>query len=303
MAVSDRIAGNAVGVACMVLWATNFPVSEEILATWHPLLLTPVRIGLAGLVVVLAAVAVAQGRETLLLLANPRMLASGLAFGVSSIFFVTGQKYTDAVSASVIVSAMPLFSAVMGWMAGRERFTGGLVAALLLALIGGTLTSASGGGSQDGSLLGAASILAGTVLYVWYSRMIVDEFSDAPILAKTAASTLAGAALTTLAVGMAWTFGWFEPQYELSPRTLALVGWLGFAIGASAVLWFWVGRKIGVTVASVHNNLVPFYVILMAAMAGAAVSGQQLVGATLVVAAAVLAQWPSADLKSRPEDA
>ena len=49
---------------------------------------------------------------------------------------------------------------------------------------------------------------------------------------------------------------------------------------------------IGVTVTSMHHNMVPFYVIAMAALTGATVSREHVIGAVLVIAGAVLAQVP-----------
>lgn len=295
MALSNRVAGNTVGVLGMVVWATNFPLSAEILKTWHPLSLAPVRLAIAGVIVALVAAAVGQGRALIGLCVDRRILWSGLAFGSSSLFFVWGQKHTDPVTAAIIVSAMPLLSALFGWFAGRERFTLMLVLALLLAVAGGATTSLSDlekGG--ESTLLGMAAMFVATCLYVWYSRLLVDGVPDIPVLAKTAASTLVGALLTACAVWIAAHAGLYDPSGDFSARTLGLIATLGLAVGVSAVLWFWVGGRIGVTVAAVHNNLVPFYVILMAAFIGAAVSGQQVLGALMVVMGAALAQWPAA---------
>ena len=48
------------------------------------------------------------------------------------------------------------------------------------------------------------------------------------------------------------------------------------------------------TIAAIHTNLAPFYVMLIALTFGGAVSGRQVVGAILVAAGALLAQLSSA---------
>ena len=304
MAVSNKLAGNAVGVLGMVIWATNFPLSAVILKTWHPLMLTPVRLAIAGAIVTLAALALGQGRALAGLCADRRIVWSGVAFGASSLFFVWSQKHTDPVTAAIIVSAMPLISALFGWFSGRERFTLMLVLALLLAIAGGATTSLSDLKEHgESTIIGMVSMFVATGLYVCYSRLLVDGLPETPVLAKTAASTLVATLLTAAVVGGAAHGGLYEPSSDFSARTLGLIVALGLAVGLSAVLWFWVGGRIGVTVASVHNNLVPFYVILIAALIGASVSPQQILGALMVVMGAALAQWPSAqDLarESRP---
>jgi drug/metabolite transporter (DMT)-like permease len=70
------------------------------------------------------------------------------------------------------------------------------------------------------------------------------------------------------------------------------------AIAGSAVLWLWTGRMIGVTVAAMHHNMVPFYVIVLAALGGAVVTGQHVLGALLVVAGAAIAQFRPRDRKA-----
>jgi drug/metabolite transporter (DMT)-like permease len=304
MAVSNKIAGNAVGVLGMVVWATNFPLSAEILKTWHPLSLTPVRLAIAGLIVMLAALAVGQGRALLGLCADRRVVWSGMALGASSLFLVWGQKHTDAVTAAIIASSMPLLSVFFGWFAGRERFTPMLVLALLLAVGGGvTISLADLREGGESTLLGMVSLFVATALYVLYSRLLVDGLPDTPVLAKTAASTLIAALLTVGIVWMAAFAGLFDPVIDLSERTLGMIVALGLAVGLSAVLWFWVGGRIGVTVASVHSNLVPFYVILMAAVIGSNVMGLQVLGALMVVMGAAIAQWPPAPASRKESEA
>ncbi len=55
-------------------------------------------------------------------------------------------------------------------------------------------------------------------------------------------------------------------------------------------LWFTSARILGITVAAIHTNLAPFYVMLMALAFGGAISGRQVLGAVLVATGALLAQ-------------
>jgi len=116
-------------------------------------------------------------------------------------------------------------------------------------------------------------------------------------MAKSAFVMLVAGLFTALVAG-AWRLGGAaEPVPDISLTALGLLVWLGaIAIGASTVLWYAAGRMIGVTVTSMHHNMVPFYVIAMAALTGAAVTPQHIIGAVLVIAGAVLAQVP---LKAR----
>ncbi|MEE9196240.1 MAG: hypothetical protein V3U44_10395, partial [Alphaproteobacteria bacterium] len=81
---------------------------------------------------------------------------------------------------------------------------------------------------------------------------------------------------------------------DLSPASLGLVLWLGvISNGLTMVLWMTASRLLGVTIAAIHLNGVPFYVILMALAVGGAIYTPQVWGACLVAAGALLAQWPA----------
>jgi drug/metabolite transporter (DMT)-like permease len=64
------------------------------------------------------------------------------------------------------------------------------------------------------------------------------------------------------------------------------------AVCLSMLLWLRAARLIGVTIAAMHQNMVPFYVMAMALAIGGRVETAQLVGGIMVVTGAVLAQWP-----------
>ena len=82
---------------------------------------------------------------------------------------------------------------------------------------------------------------------------------------------------------------WYRQREDWA--SLATLLWLGtMAIGLSVLLWFTCARLLGLTVAAIHTNLAPFYVMLMALAVGGTVSGRQLAGALLVAGGALLAQ-------------
>lgn len=285
--------GNAAGIACMLIWAANFPLAVSILKTWDPAAMAPVRMMLAGLTVLAATLLARQWGSLIRLFANRRFLLSSVVFGISTLLFVVGQSRIDAVSSAVIVCSMPLFSALMGWREGVETPGLKLAIAILLTVIGGVLTSlvsAQGSGSE-GSLTGVLAMLGAVITYVWYSRELVLRFGDVPDLAKTSASTLISA-LTCFVIAAALSLvTGVMPRHDFSAGTLANIVLLAcVSIGLSSVLWLWTGRMVGVTVAAMHHNLVPFYVILFAAVGGAVISGQHIIGAVLVIAGAIIAQ-------------
>jgi drug/metabolite transporter (DMT)-like permease len=270
-------------------------VAAELLQSWSPLTLTTARLLVAGIVVGLFAMLIGQSRDMVRLSRSPVMWWAAAALLLSTVLFVIGQKYVDPVAAAVIVSAMPIFSLALGWLQGRERLTVRFGIAIALVVAGGVVTSlvAAPGAAAEPSPWGSLAMLAGVIGYVWYTRLMIDNLNDERDAAKAAVSmVLAGCAASAI-VAVLVAAGQLDPAASASPRGLVLLLWLGaIAVGASAVLWFWAGRRIGVTIAAMHHNMVPFYVIVMAALAGAEVTAQHILGAALVIAGAVLAQVP-----------
>ncbi|MEO1162123.1 MAG: DMT family transporter, partial [Pseudomonadota bacterium] len=189
---SNVIRGNLAGIICMIVWSLHFPLSVAILKTWDPLALTPVRMGLAGITVASVGLLSGQASAMLALATNRRFGLVSVVFGLSGLFFIIGQSRIDAVSAAVIVSSMPIFSALMGWLEGLERPGLKLMLAIGLTVAGGVLTStvSAQGSGGEGSLSGILFTLAGVIAYVWYTRQLVVAFADTPAISKVAVSML-----------------------------------------------------------------------------------------------------------------
>jgi len=63
-----------------------------------------------------------------------------------------------------------------------------------------------------------------------------------------------------------------------------------FGVGLSMVCWMISAEKIGVTVAALHINALPFYVLLLDLMFGGTLLISQVFGAALVALGAALSQ-------------
>ena len=101
----------------------------------------------------------------------------------------------------------------------------------------------------------------------------------------------AGALVAAAVVALSLPLGIVTPRMALDPPHLAALLWMSMiAIGLSVPLWFTCSRLLGITVAAIHTNLAPFYVMLIALAFGGAVSGRQVIGAILVALGALLAQ-------------
>ncbi len=290
-----RLSGNAIAFIAMILWATQFPVTAAIIDRWDPVLLAPFRAGFSA-VFLLFLLLVTGGAHNVTRAPWPHVwwIGGGL-LSASTVLFIWGQKYTDPVTAAIIISMMPLISAGLGLLERTERLTVSIVAGIALAVIGGYLTNLRPG---EGLLAfgfqgGEPYMLASVFLFVWYSRVTAKRLTGISNLAQ-ACFTLMVAALGTAAVAIGCVMlGIVDPVYDISVKSMSYIAWCGaIAIGLAMTLWFAAIRRIGVTITTMHHNLVPFYVILMATMVGGTMHLNQTWGALLVFLGAALAQLP-----------
>ncbi len=288
------VRGNVAAVFCMLLWATNFPVVAVLVQSWSAIAITAGRLLIGALVVGIAAIAIGEKETLLRLPRHPAALAAGALLILSTFLFAQGQTLVDPVVAAVLVSAMPVFSVLIDWVSGEQRLTPQMLLAIALAVAGGVITSwpSSTTAAGETSFLGALSMLGGMLAYLFYTKLMIGTLKDEPDVAKSAVSMLIAGAIAAVVLILTDIVGG-GVRANLSPRDVGLVLWLGsMSVGASSVLWMWAGRYVGLTIAAMHHNMVPFYVIVMAAIAGAAITLQHVVGATLVIAGAALAQVP-----------
>ncbi|MGI9405814.1 MAG: DMT family transporter, partial [Hyphomicrobiaceae bacterium] len=224
-----------------------------------------------------------------------------------TILLLYGQNLAHPITVAVIISTMPLISAIMGMASGQERLTVPLGIGIVLSIIGGIVTSYApgSGGDGGGSLIGALLVLVSISLFVAYTRIVNARFPGLPDVAKSGLTCLAA----TVVVGdLAFaSVGWdvVELRYDLSPQTVMLIAWLGaISFGLAMALWFASVRLIGTTITTMHHNIVPFYVIVMSLAGGGAIATHHWIGAGLVIAGAIIAQlMPSGETRAAREPA
>ena len=291
--------GNLAGVASNLLWATTIPVTEMLLANWPPVIVAAGRLTTAALgILVLLGIL----RRPLRLREVPWWTVvrlAGLFMVPSVVLMVWGQDLADPMAAAIVVTTMPLVAAVIGWLSGTEKLSGSLFAALALAVVGGIV--AQGGGSAAPPVFrgGELVVLAAIVLWVQFSRATVRDLAARDPLIQSLVTLAVSGTMLTLASAVLVRSGALPPV-EPGWRDIGLFLWLGcIGIGGSLPLWFVSVRLLGVTVASLHQNLLPFYVMILTAVLGQGALGLPVfVGACLVSSGALIAQLPR--LRRRP---
>ena len=133
------------------------------------------------------------------------------------------------------------------------------------------------------------------IAWIWYSRAALHRLAGFGDLALSGLTFAAGALIAAVVLAIALALGLALPRLALDTPNVSALLWMSMiAIGLSVPLWFTSARLLGITIAAIHTNLAPFYVMLIALAFGGTVSGRQVVGAVLVAAGALLAQLSSA---------
>jgi drug/metabolite transporter (DMT)-like permease len=289
--MSPRLAGNIIAMVSMALWASGFVALQALLRSWDPLLLAPLRMALAALALTLVLGLGGRIAELRALPWRQALVTGGLGLGCSGLLIVWGQSKSDALTASIITTALPLLAALMSAAAGDERLRASLLGGVGLAICGGLLATLGTAQAGPGFRGGEVMVLGAILFFVWYSRRTVTHFPGVRDLPKTAAALISGTLVLLFFAALGLGTGLAEPRYDFSPRALLLLAWMGpIAFAGASFLWLRATRMLGVTVAGIHQNEIPFFVMALLLAFGGTFDWLHVAGAFLVLAGAGLAQ-------------
>ena len=212
------------------------------------------------------------------------LVGMGLVSAVVGGFFLASLDRIPASTATLLLYAHPAMVALATAGLGRERFTVGKAVALGLSTIGVVLVLGAPAGDLDwvgvGMALGAAVALA--TFIVLAQRAVVAVH---PLVSSGTVQTTAALAFAPVPVAVAGG--------ALEPGTIPVAVWwmlAGALFTAGAISLFLAAvDRLGPTRASIGATVEPVVtVILGVALLGEELSGLQLVGGLLVVAAVAL---------------
>lgn len=221
-------------------------------------------------------------------------LESFLGNFLFSICMLYGMRYADALTAGVVLAAIPAAVAFLSWIFLRERVTPRIGFAILLAVGGVVLLAVSRAesGSAPQRLLGIALLLGAVFCegaYVVIGKQLTGKVSARRI---SALINLWGFALVT-PLGV-----WQALSFDFS--SVAAPMWGGLALYAMAAsmwtVWLWMSglKKVPAARAGIFTIFLP----LSAAIVGVVFLGERFtplhaVAFALALFAVILATWPS----------
>lgn len=283
---------NVACFAAMVMWAFAFPASEILLESWGALALIVVRMGLAVMVLTIAWVWQDGLSQVLAAPWIRGLTVGGVGFGLGSFLLLMGQKLSDPVTPAIAAAMMPVAGAAIEVILEKRRLRFHLIIGIALALVGGYL--ATGVNLTNGSFgTGALLCVIAIILFAWVTRAAIRDFQTLSPIGQTTITLMGSLIVVVVLYGLAYVAGLGETAMGATDtKNLTLLIVVSVAsIAIAQLLWIWGAGGLGVLLASLHMNAVPFYVmvIVVVFMDGKWGWGQA-IGAALVGAGVLVAQ-------------
>jgi len=278
-----------------VSWGANVPVSKVMLQHFDLVPLLTVRtvaaVATLGLLLVLA-----EGIGKLRIeIGLKRFLLIGLMMSGFFTIFLVGIRFSNPISAAAVQVAGPLVAAVTVRLVTGARFDPGFAVALALTLTGGAILAAGSLFGRGALTLGGGEIivLLSNALWTLYSLKAQAWFDRASQLHRAYVASLSAlgwmAIFSFVLIGLGWAHSPFAVTDVWIWSQLLLVAAL--ASGVGAFLWNVGASRLGVAIASLWVNLVPFFAVLWSMTYGFIPNVYQIAGGLVALSGVVYMQW------------
>lgn len=177
----------------MVIWAANFIVVKDAIATLPPVGFTMLRYGLASI----ALLVILRWYEGSVSLPRPDvariLVLGGLGFGLYQILWTTGLTLIPAGDSALIIASTPVLVAVLAVIIGADTLTPTKFAGSALSFFGVVVVIAAGVGiSLSGSALGSVLTLAAAACWASYTAFATPVLRRHSPLVLTTWATIGG---------------------------------------------------------------------------------------------------------------
>ena len=275
-------------------WGANVPVTKVMLAYFDLIPMSALRTAAATVVLGIVLVVVENVRALRIHIGFARFALLGLMMSSFFCFYTLGIKFSNPISAAAVQVAGPLVSAATVRLVTGHRFDPGFGTALGLTLLGGAiLVSGSFVGRSVTLGGGEIVVLLSNSLWTLYSIKAQAWFDRASQLHRTNVSSLSAMSWMVALSAVLIAVGWSESPFWIAD------GWVWtqffavavFASGLGGYFWNIGASRLGVAVASLWVNLVPFFAVLWSMAYGFRPSVYQIAGGLVALSGVVYMQW------------
>ncbi len=282
--LANPLAGVALAIAAAVGFAANTTLARIAYDSGSNVLtVLTVRTTLSG-IVVLVLLTLSRGPLKLPLRKRLAAFGIGLVLALYSFGMLSAIKFIPVALAVLIFYTFPLLTTVYLWLTGRERINWRSGAAVITAFIGLMLALDIGGAALDLRGVAFATLAAlGITAVVILNNRLVGGGDSRPVTLHMMASAAIVCFLITLALG----------EFALPAGA---PGWWSFIGGplfyAVAIIAFFIAiSKLGPFRTTLTMNLEPVSSMIFGfALLGQVLTGRQMFGAGLVIAAVLTVQ-------------
>lgn len=278
-----------------VAWGANVPVSKVMLEHFDVVPMLTIRtvaaVATLGVLLVLA-----EGVRNLRIeIGLKRFLLIGLMMSGFFVIFTLGIRFSNPISAAAVQVAGPLVSAATVRLLTGARFDPGFGIALALTVTGGAILAAGSLFGRGALTLGGGEIvvLLSNAIWTLYSLKAQSWFDRASQLHRAYVASLSAFGWMTVLSLILVGFGWAGSPFAVTD------GWVWsqlllvavFASGMGAFLWNVGASRMGVAIASLWVNLVPFFAVLWSMTYGFIPNAYQIAGGLVALSGVVYMQW------------
>lgn len=272
------------------IWGLNLPIMKGGLEQMDEYAFNAIRLAISSLVLIVFA---GRERSAGFFALPARMRVSVVAYaciasGLYQLLFLLGIYRTTAGNASLIMSTVPMWTALLALLFLNERLSRQAWMGLLIALCGTLIVTAQNGISGDQQyftgnvimLFGALAWAAGTVisrpLLPYLSPLRLSAFSSTVMLPMH--FLVAGSAVTASFSELSDVRIWWPLLYSGVLST-----------GLALPMWSFGVREAGAAHAAVFQNLIPVIAIVSAFLIrNESVTPVQVVGGTLIISGLIV---------------
>lgn len=249
-------------ILAMLCWAVTFVWIKVALLTYRPYEIVFLRLVLASLLL-FGAMFLSKQREKV---AGKDMLYLMLvAFCEPFMYFLgeaNGMQYVSSTLGSLIISTIPIVTAVGAWLFLREKIYPLLVVGLLVSFSGVALLSLSEPdlhGTLKGILLMLLAVFAGMFYGITVRRMTLRYSSLTIVTWQNFFGML-------YMLPLFWWYDWahFSAVTHSVEGLLTIAGMSVFASVGAFLLYTGVIRDLGVIRSNVFTNLIPVFTVVLA---------------------------------------
>jgi len=276
-------------------WGANLPVTKVMLSHFDLMPMAALRTvaATAALALLLGLV---EGRQALRIdLGLKRFLSLGLMMASFFAFYALGIYYSNPITAAAVQVAGPLVAATTVWLVTGQRFDRGFGVALGLTVLGGLILSSSSLFGRGPVTFGGGEIvvLLSNALWTLYAIKAQAWFERASQLHRAYVASLSAMGWLILCSLVLVALGFSRSPFDVADTWIwtQLVTVAILASGLGGYLWNIGASRLGVAIASLWVNLVPFFAVLWSMVYGFVPNTYQIVGGLVALSGVVYMQW------------